>query len=67
VNKVFAGGILYWSVNASHVALVTYGDTVTVKYTQHSSALKDAIYRNSSGVIQTAVAAYYLPVASIMI
>lgn len=33
---VNAGSIMYWN-NKSHVALVTYGDTETIKYTQHSN------------------------------
>jgi len=36
INKVYAGCILY-RTDTSHVALVTYGDGTTVKYTEHSN------------------------------
>lgn len=37
---------MYWN-NTSHVALVTYGDGSTIKYTQHgASQTKDTVYRN---------------------
>lgn len=43
---VAAGCIMYWN-NTSHVALVTYGDGSTIKYTQHgASQTKDTVYRN---------------------
>ena len=45
-NVVAAGCIMYWN-NTSHVALVTYGDGSTIKYTQHgASQTKDTVYRN---------------------
>lgn len=47
-NVVSAGCIMYWN-NTSHVALVTYGDGSTIKYTQHgASQTKDTIYRSEN-------------------
>lgn len=44
-SKVYSGSIMFWN-NTSHVALVTYGDTVTIKYTQHGATQsKDTVYR----------------------
>lgn len=44
-SKINAGCIMSW-INKSHVALVTYGDTVTIKYTQHGAIqTKDTVYR----------------------
>ncbi|WP_430110432.1 amidase domain-containing protein [Paenibacillus sp. B1-33] len=36
ISKVYSGSILY-RTDTSHVALVTYGDGTTVKYTEHSN------------------------------
>lgn len=47
-NVVSAGCIMYWN-NTSHVALVTYGDGSTIKYTQHgASQTKDTVYRSEN-------------------
>lgn len=47
-NVVAAGCIMYWN-NTSHVALVTYGDGSTIKYTQHgASQTKDTVYRTEN-------------------
>ena len=57
-SKVCAGSIMFWN-NTSHVALVTYGDTVTIKYTQHGATQsKDTVYRTED-------ASFYMPYASI--
>jgi len=64
-SKVFAGSIMYWT-KTSHVALVTYGDGTTIKYTQHSnkklssSAAKNVVYKTSIS------ANFYKPESSIM-
>lgn len=34
-------------VNISHVALVTYGDTHTIKYTAHSQPAENVVYSTS--------------------
>ena len=45
-NVIAAGSIMYWN-SESHVALVTYGDGSTIKYTQHgASQTKDTVYRS---------------------
>ena len=47
-SVVSAGCIMYWN-NTSHVALVTYGDGSTIKYTQHgASQTKDTVYRSEN-------------------
>lgn len=46
LTKINAGCIMSW-VNISHVALVTYGDTHTIKYTAHSDAATNAVYQTS--------------------
>lgn len=57
-SKVYAGSIMFWN-NTSHVALVTYGDTVTIKYTQHGAIQsKDTVYRTED-------ASFYMPYDSI--
>jgi len=57
-SKVYAGSIMYWN-NKSHVALVTYGDTVTIKYTQHgANPGADFVYRTED-------ASFYMPYDSI--
>lgn len=49
---------MYWN-NTSHVALVTYGDGVTIKYTQHGARqTKDTVYRTED-------ATFYMPSSSI--
>ena len=63
VSKVFAGSIMYWT-NTSHVALVTYGDTVTIKYTQHSNYQLTS--SEATKVYQSESAYFYMPSASIM-
>lgn len=46
-SSVSAGCIMNW-LNTSHVALVTYGDGTTIKYTQHGAhPSKDTVYRSS--------------------
>ncbi len=57
-SKVYAGSIMFWN-NTSHVALVTYGDTATIKYTQHGATQsKDTVYRTED-------ASFYMPYNSI--
>jgi hypothetical protein len=64
-TKVIAGSILYWTTT-SHVALITYGDTVTIKYAQHgSNNNKDNVYRDANGTYVSNVS-FYVPSASIM-
>lgn len=47
-NVISAGCIMYWN-SKSHVALVTYGDGSTIKYTQHgASQTKDTVYRSEN-------------------
>lgn len=43
VSSVSVGCIMYWN-DHSHVAMVTYYDGSTIKYSQHSSAKKDSTY-----------------------
>ncbi|KHL91583.1 hypothetical protein QW71_33730 [Paenibacillus sp. IHB B 3415] len=58
-SQVGAGSIMYWNTT-SHVALVTYGDGSTIKYTQHgASQTKDTVYRTES-------ASFYTPSSSIL-
>lgn len=58
-NRIFAGSIMYWN-NKSHVALVTYGDGSTIKYTQHGAKqTKDTVYRTEN-------ATFYMPSSSIL-
>lgn len=42
-SAVSIGCIMYWN-SKSHVALVTYYDGSTIKYSQHSNAKKDSTY-----------------------
>ena len=49
-SKVNAGCIMYWT-KVSHVALVTYGDGSTIKYTQHGAhQSKDTVYRSGGSI-----------------
>ncbi|AZK47978.1 amidase domain-containing protein [Paenibacillus lentus] len=58
-STVNAGSIMYWN-KKSHVALVTYGDGSTIKYTQHgASQTKDTVYRTEN-------ASFYKPSSSIL-
>lgn len=58
-SKVFAGSIMYWN-NTSHVALVTYGDGTTIKYTEHGAKqTKDTVYRTEN-------ASFYMPKSTIL-
>lgn len=58
-NRVNAGSIMYWNTS-SHVALVTYGDTVTIKYTQHSNyKLPESVAKNI--VYESEDAKFYMP------
>ncbi len=63
-SKVNAGSIMYWT-NTSHVALVTYGDGSTIKYSQHSNkklskkAARNVVYDSES-------AKFYKPESSIL-
>lgn len=41
-GKVEPGSIVYWT-DASHVALITYQDTVTMKYTAHTKSRRNEI------------------------
>ena len=64
-SKIFAGSIMYWT-KTSHVALVTYGDTVTIMYAQHGSVNnKDNVYRDADGVYKANIR-FYMPSSSIM-
>ncbi|MDR1537937.1 MAG: amidase domain-containing protein [Clostridiales bacterium] len=65
VSSAFAGGILFVT-NASHVALVTYGDTVVVKYTDHSNikvSHVDVLLQPSNYLYRCK---FFLPVGSLM-
>lgn len=58
-SKIIAGSIMYWN-KTSHVALVTYGDGSTIKYTQHgASQTKDTVYKTEN-------ASFYTPSSSIL-
>lgn len=58
-SAVYAGSIMYWN-STSHVALVTYGDTVTIKYTQHSNYQMN--YSQSTNVVyESENASFYMP------
>ena len=46
LTNINAGCIMSW-VNISHVALVTYGDTHTIKYTAHSQPAENVVYSTS--------------------
>ena len=46
LTKINAGCIMSW-VDISHVALVTYGDTHTIKYTAHSRPAENVVYSTS--------------------
>ncbi len=64
-SKVFAGSIMNWKAR-SHVALVTYGDTVTIKYAQHGKYNnKDNVYRDANGVYVSNIN-FFMPSPSIM-
>ena len=64
-SKVFAGSIMYWN-SSSHVALVTYGDGSTIKYTQHGATQsKDTVYKSPTKP-PTINASFYMPSSSIM-
>jgi hypothetical protein len=57
--RVFAGSILYWN-KSSHVALVTHGDGIIIKFAQHGATQsKDTVLRNQN-------VSFYLPSAAIM-
>lgn len=43
VSSVSIGCIMYWN-DCSHVAIVTYYDGSTIKYSQHSNVKKDSTY-----------------------
>lgn len=59
LSKVIAGSIMYWN-KTSHVALVTYSDGSTIKYTQHgASQTKDTVYKTEN-------ASFYRPTSSIL-
>lgn len=53
-GKVEPGSIVYWT-DASHVGLITYQDTVTMKYTAHTKARKNEILPLGSKTL------YYVP------
>lgn len=58
-SSVYAGSIMYWNAQ-SHVALVTYGDTVTIKYTEQGAQQRaDVVYRTED-------VKFYMPESSIM-
>ncbi len=48
-SKINAGCIVYWN-EYSHVGLVTYGDTVTIKFSAHTTARKNAVLPESEKV-----------------
>lgn len=65
-SKVFAGSIMSWDVE-SHVALVTYGDTVKIKYTQHSNVkLSEEKAYNVLYESDEVQATFYMPSDTIM-
>ncbi|MEK4628276.1 MAG: hypothetical protein ABS944_15920 [Solibacillus sp.] len=58
-SKVFEGSIMYWN-NTSDVALVTYGDSTTIKYTEHGAQeRKDVVHKTEN-------ASFYMPKSSIL-
>ena len=58
-SKVNHGSIMYWN-KTSHVALVTYADGSTIKYTQHGAKqTKDTVYKTEN-------ASFYVPSSSIL-
>lgn len=47
-ESVIAAGCIMYRNHTSHVALVTAGDGVTIKYTQHgASQTKNTVYKKS--------------------
>lgn len=48
-SRVFTGSIVYWNT-FSHVGLITFSDTVTLKYTAHTRARRNAVLPSSSNV-----------------
>ena len=65
LSKIFAGSIMNWTAT-SHVAFVTYGDTVTIKYAQHGAVNnKDNVYKDANGIYVPNVN-FYMPSSSIM-
>ena len=64
-SKVSAGSIMNWT-KTSHVALVTYGDTVKIMYAQHGAVNnKNNVYRDANGVYVSNIE-FYMPSSSIM-
>lgn len=58
-SRVNAGSIMYWNTK-SHVALVTYGDSHIIKYTQHSNVtLTESNAQNV--VYESEDATFYMP------
>jgi len=65
-SKVYAGSIMYWN-DESHVALVTYGDTVKIKYSQHSNVkLSEKKAVNVLYESDEVSATFYMPSSTIM-
>lgn len=65
-SKVYAGSIMYWN-DESHVALVTYGDTVKIKYSQHSNVkLSEKKAVNVLYESDDVSATFYMPSSTIM-
>lgn len=62
--KVAAGSIMYWN-NTSHVALVTYGDGSTIKYTQHGATQSANTVYKSPTKPSNVSASFYTPSLSI--
>lgn len=62
--KVAAGSIMYWN-KASHVALVTYGDGSTIKYTEHGAKQSANTVYKSPSTPATINASFYTPSSSI--
>lgn len=60
-----AGCIMYWT-NTSHVALVTYGDTATVKYTQHSNKTLSSTASTNVVYDSSEVSAYFYKPTSLV-
>lgn len=58
-SKVNYGSIMYWN-KTSHVALVTYADGSTIKYTQHGAKqTKDTVYKSEN-------ASFFVPTSKIL-
>ena len=65
LSKVYAGCIMSLT-SSSHVTLVTYGDTVTIKYTQHSDYTETVA--QSTNIVYTGTGAnFYMPTSLVSV